>query len=221
MHTPADDANTDNAATRKGGHRSAAQQRKSHAQGMKAAPEDAPGEPPASIAAALRASIADGRVLLRTPGYAFNHKAGHRDQGEGGCVVGAAGASMARRFELSGKTVRAKDFAPEWERVFNTIEAIRTSNYWDAYAMMHGPEWDDESEDFYHFVADELGVEGMTTLSSGFESDNPFSEFDDHDSYRAYLDHLERVILPAIVHAEDDVRGPRLSRKRGGERRAR
>ena len=150
-----------------------------------------------TVTAALRLALVDGRALLEDDTYAFDCEAWHDGSREGVCVVGAAGAVMARRFKVSGMHMHAKHFAFEWERVFNIVEKVRTGDFRGAYTTMYPHACEDEIEYFCETVETELGD----------AHENPHATFKGREAYRAFLDHFERAILPAIALAEAETRG--------------
>ena len=168
-----------------------------HAKRMDIAPKGPRTEAPSSIAAAVRMSIADGRALLETGGYAFDFEAGHRGAGEGAAIVGAAGAVMAERFDICGNDVCAEHFPRAWERAFGVIEAVRTGAFYGAYVAMYPMMDEEEAMHFSDTLDDALG-EALG---------NPHAKFKTARAYRAFLDHLERVTLPALECVETATRG--------------
>ena len=169
------------------------------ARDARAWPKVVAGEAPASIASAILLGCYDGKVLVDQDDYAFNSAVAYNDAGDGRTVVGAAGAIMARRFgfDIAGENKRAEDFAPEWERVFNAIEAVRTGAFRDAYVAMYTTAAEDEAAAFSDALEDALHEESAIARR----------DFDSRAGYRAFLDDFECTIHRAVVRIERACRG--------------
>ena len=147
---------------------------------------------PTTIAGAVRLSITDGRALLETGNYSFDYDTWHATDCDGECRLCAAGAVMARQFDMEGGTTSVDDFEPQWHNALTAIDSVRERRYCEAYAAMYpysltwkGPRRFEET------VRARLGDE-----------DNPHNRFRNNREFTAFLDHLERMTLPAIERAE-------------------
>ena len=145
---------------------------------------------PTTVSGAMRLAIADGRALLEDAGrYLFYYGTWYSNT-DGICVVCAAGAVMARHFNVGGETVVPSDFDDAWARVLGCIDAVREEQFGRAYEMMTPGVLD------AHMFADEVNA----ALADDPACAN--GEFTDNVAYAKFLDRLETAVLPAIEDAE-------------------
>ena len=92
---------------------------------------------PTTVSGAVRLAIDDGRALLEGEDrYVFHYSRWHEAHTPDTCSVCAAGAVMARQFDIEGKTMLAYDFDEAWNRVLWTIDAVREQNFALAFGAM-------------------------------------------------------------------------------------
>ena len=151
---------------------------------------------PTTVSGAVRLAIEDGRALLETEGYDFDADVWHAINRNGTCSVCAAGAVMARHFDLGRKAVLPYDFDASWNRALQAINAVREECFEQAYAeMAPGPYEREDAGVFADAVWAKLDEHGCD-LHATFKGARGFARF---------LDRLESVTLPAIEHAQAEV----------------
>ena len=150
---------------------------------------------PTTVSGAVRLAIIDGRALLAEGDrYTFHHGAWHNGSyAHSMCAICAAGAVMARRFGVWGKTVSPSDFGPAWERVLRCIDAVRETEFGRAWMEI-------ASGDSASREADWFKEEVVTRLCN--ELDDTLGTFVNNDEYAEFLHDLETAVLPAIERAE-------------------
>ena len=154
---------------------------------------------PKTVSGAVRLAIADGRTLLETDDrYAFDHAEWYTTDDSAVCAVCAAGAVMARRFDIVGRWARPRDFDEGWRRTLEAINAVRDECFESAWErMVPGPGAERDGALF----ADEV----IDALEAGGHGADPDAQFATNEAYARFLDRLESTTLPAIEHAEAEV----------------
>ena len=148
---------------------------------------------PTTVSGAVRLAIADGRALLARGDYQFESATWHSAGDGRACAVCAAGAVMARQFDIEGKTMQVFQFDDAWNRALRAINAVRGQCYVVAYAIMAPGA---------HECGDALAFARAVRTALGPGKHNRAAQFTGAAEYTEFLDWLESAIAPAIEHAE-------------------
>ena len=148
---------------------------------------------PATIAGAVRLAVNDGRALLGNTAYAWDHATWHEVETDTTCRVCAAGAVMAKNFDIAERNVDPETFGAAWARALNAIDAVRVENYAEAYWEMYprARPWREDREAFENDMHALLERE-----------ENAYGDFRSKDRYAKFLDDLEGRVLPVIEQVE-------------------
>ena len=154
---------------------------------------------PATLAAALRIAIADGRAVLVTHAkrYAFDASYWHEGRrGSTKCKICAAGAVMAHRLDAGEDELcfPARFAISGWNKALCAIDDLRKGAWSAAWRAMH----DARPQAFAERMRAALDAENpgnRTRLEA-------VGEFNSAGGYRAFLDAAETIVLPILERCE-------------------
>ena len=156
-------------------------------------------EPPTTLRTSLERAVADGRALLACDEPLVVDAAIHHQRASGGTprTVGAAGAVMAVRLGVGAEeSALIEEFAPRWRASLRAIERMCVLDWVWAWRMLYGASGTRQVPAPH--------VEFAERIEAAIpRPPRELREFTTHETYRAWLDHIEHDVIDVLGTIED------------------